>query len=272
MKYPSILVHLEIDDTSPRRATAAWRLAGRFEADLIGFCARETYMPAAMSTEAGFEAEVFAQQLADIESNLEVARVRFEKVTGDSERASWRGIVGDPTRLLTTNARAADLVVTGLNDTLAGSLSSVDIGALVLSAGRPVLLLGDDRTDVEADRILVGWKDTREARRAVTDALPFLTRATDVLVASVEEGDRPEAEDSLADVVRFLLKHGVNARSELLSSSRHAGDALLETAHAMKADLVVAGGFGHSRLREWVFGGVTSTLVANGSVHRLLSN
>ncbi|MBD8892683.1 universal stress protein [Roseibium litorale] len=274
MNYNVLMVHLDIDDPSDQRIQIAWQMAEEFEADLIGFCACNTYMPAPVDGDGGFEAQFLVQQTDDINRHLTMLRDRFEQVTGDSERATWRGLVGDPTGLLTKHARAADLIVSGRleEDLQSNDFRNVDTGSLVLSSGRPVLLAGGDKSSFSADRILIGWKNTREARRAVIDALPLLRRASDVLLASVEASLNDEVKESIADVVRYLMKHGVKVRSEILLSSSHVGDTLLGTAHAMKADLIVAGGFGHSRLREWVFGGATRTLIADGSVHRFLSN
>ena len=121
--------------------------------------------------------------------------------------------------------------------------------------------------------MLVAWKDTREARRAVVDAMPFLVAAREVVVATIEEADQKGARESAADVVRFLMKHGVKARSEVIDVGRaYAPEALVEMARAAKADLIVSGGYGHSRLREWAFGGVTRSLLRETGIHRLMSN
>ena len=124
-----------------------------------------------------------------------------------------------------------------------------------------------------AENVLVAWKDTRECRRAVVDALPFLVAARHVLVATIAEDDRISARDSIADVVRFLMKHGVKARSEVLDADKmDAAEALLTAATETGADLIVAGGYGHSRLREWAFGGVTRGFIEDSSTNRLLAN
>ena len=126
---------------------------------------------------------------------------------------------------------------------------------------------------MKAENVLIGWKDAREARRAVIDAMPFLTAAQQVLVATIEEGDGTIARESAADVVRFLMKHGVKARMEVLDvGGANATEALLELARETGADLMVSGGYGHSRLRQWAFGGVTRTLLQQGSVNRLIAN
>ncbi len=107
----------------------------------------------------------------------------------------------------------------------------------------------------------------------MVDALPFLRSARDVLVAAVEENDRVAQSEGLADVVRFLLKHGVNARSQLLDAgSDDTASILADAARKAGADLIVSGGYGHTRLREWVFGGVTRGLLDDGSVHRLIAS
>ena len=113
----------------------------------------------------------------------------------------------------------------------ADHLRTVDAGGLILSAGRPVLLASSSYAPVKAESVLVAWKDTREARRAVIDAMPFLTAAREVVVATIEEADRREARESAADVVRFLMKHGAKARSEVIDVARgYAPDALVEIA------------------------------------------
>jgi nucleotide-binding universal stress UspA family protein len=201
-------------------------------------------------------------------------KAEFEAFTRNSSKASWRGMVGEPTRLLALNARAADLIITASDDEGARSrLRTIDPGELILSAGRPILFASKDHRPMTAENIFVAWKDTREARRAVIDALPFLIAARHVLVATIAEDERVSACDSVADVVRFLMKHGVKARSEVLDADKmDAAEALLTTATETGADLVVAGGYGHSRLREWAFGGVTRSLLDDSSINRLLAS
>jgi nucleotide-binding universal stress UspA family protein len=183
-------------------------------------------------------------------------------------------MLGNPTQSLAFNARAADLIVTGSDDEGTRSrLRTIDPGELILSAGRPILFASKDHRPMTAENVLVAWKDTRECRRAVVDALPFLVAARHVLVATIAEDDRISARDSIADVVRFLMKHGVKARSEVLDADKmDAAEALLTAATETGADLIVAGGYGHSRLREWAFGGVTRGLIEDSSTNRLLAN
>jgi nucleotide-binding universal stress UspA family protein len=116
----------------------------------------------------------------------------------------------------------------------------------------------------------VGWKDTREARRAVWDALPFLKRASQVVVISVDDGDG--AADP-QDIVGLLQVHDVYAtsvRKDACGSA--ASEALVDAASEQAADLLVAGAYGHGRLREWAFGGVTRDLLAYAPICCLMSH
>lgn len=120
--------------------------------------------------------------------------------------------------------------------------------------------------------MVVAWKDVREARRAVSDAMPFLVHAREVLVATVAEQEPERAMASATDVVRYLINHGAKARAEIVNyRESEAGEALLGITQQIGADLIVSGGYGHGRFREWLLGGVTRTLLREVSLHRLMS-
>lgn len=273
MTFNTILVQLDVDSQVAPRTIYAQALARRFEATLIGFTAADTYVFLPGDDGGVAAAELMRQRRHEIEERLKVLREEFRSVAGDD--ASWREEIGDPTRLLAVHARAADLIVTGspARGTADDHHRVVDIGALILSAGRPVLLAEDNLTPPTAQKVVIAWKDTREARRAVADAMPFLTEAREVLVATIEEQDRMRARESTGEVVRFLMRHGVKARSEVFAAgSAEGGQVVMGVARQMGADLVVAGGYGHSRIREWAFGGMTRSLLKQGAINRLLSN
>lgn len=273
MIFNTIMVQLDVDSPAAPRATYALELARRFKASLIGFAAADSYVSVPGDDGGMAAAEIMRQRRIEIEDRLKILKEEFLGVVGDD--ASWREEIGDPTRLLAMHARAADLVVTGVpaKGVPSDRHRVVDVGTLVLSAGRPVLIANDNLAPLNPDNVLVAWKDTREARRAVTDAMPFLTGAKHVLVATIEEYDQRNARESISDVLRFLMRHGVKARSEVLDVGKEdACEAVCELARAMGAELVVAGGYGHSRIREWAFGGMTRSLLRHGAINRLLSN
>ncbi|MCH4559142.1 universal stress protein [Mesorhizobium jarvisii] len=273
MIFNTIMVQLDVDSPAAPRTMYALELARRFEATLIGFAAADEYVFVPGDDGGMAAAEIMRQRRAEINDRLKMLREEFLGIVGDG--ASWCEEIGDPTSLLAIHARAADLVVTGAPTKQAAGDHHrvVDIGTLVLSAGRPVLVAAEKLVPPNPKKVLLAWKDTREARRAVTDAMPFLTDADDVLVATIEEENQRDARKSIGDVVRFLMRHGVKARSEVLAVG-HAdgGEALTEQSVRMGAELVVAGGYGHSRIREWAFGGMTRSLLKQGAVNRLFSN
>ena len=150
----------------------------------------------------------------------------------------------------------------------------VDPGVILLRTGRPVLVVPDVVAPLHLRRVVVACKDTRECRRAVRDALPFLRQAKEVLVVEIgEDGSKSQEKKGVADVARYLVRHGVIVADEIWKRARGpAATELMELARAEKADLIVAGGYGHSRLGESIFGGVTHHLLASSPVCCLLSH
>ncbi|MBE0691709.1 MAG: universal stress protein [Aquamicrobium sp.] len=273
MLFRTIMVQLDLDAPVAPRLEFARDIAGRFEADLVALVVAEARMPIPSDESGLAAAEAYQESVRAIEDRLKAMKEEFLGIAGNDERASWRAETGDPTHVVALHARAADLVVTGSPDDTADLARTIDPGTLILAAGRPVLFAAEGLQPLQGKRVLVAWKDTREARRAVADAMPFLIRAKEVVVAACAEGDSFKARDGGADVVRFLMKHGATARSEVLvGPSPDVAGALAAKAHDVGADLIVAGGYGHSRLREWAFGGVTRSLLSDGTLHRFLSN
>jgi len=121
---------------------------------------------------------------------------------------------------------------------------------------------------------MVAWKDTREARRAVADALPLLQRAQTVIIAAAAKGaDDAAADPSLGPISDYLGRHGVAAVVEgVVDDGEHVGRRLVRAAQGLGAQLVVAGAYGHSRAREWAFGGVTEHLIQHSPLASLMSH
>ena len=275
MPYRTIMIQLDVDYRAARRLQFACELAVRFDAALIGFAAAEPRLIEAGDVDGAASDDTMARQIEEIEALLEEREKEFRNMTAGIARASWRGEIGHPTRLLALHARAADLIVTGAGtpDLMGNSRRMIKHGALILAAGRPVLLASGSMRTVKAERVIVAWKDTREARRAVRDAMPFLVGAQDVLVTTIDEDDSLSGNESVADVARYLIRHGVKARSQAIGVG-HADPAfaLSEIAREIGADLIVSGGYGHSRLQELLFGGVTRSLLREPSLNRLISS
>ncbi|MDX8519875.1 universal stress protein [Mesorhizobium dulcispinae] len=250
MIYTTILVQLDIDAPATPRLIFAQEIARRFEADLIAVTAGEPSMLVSPSESSPATAEVLRRRTLELEDRIKKLKEEFLAVVGNNERASWRAEVDDPTRAVALHARAADLVITGAPAAAAAGdfQRTIDPAALILSAGRPVLFAADDLSALKGEKVMLAWKDCREARRAVVDAMPFLRNAKEVTVLSAAERGTLAVRDGAADVVRFLMKHGVKARSQVMESDElSAGDSITVAADHIGADLIVAGGYGHSR-------------------------
>lgn len=273
MSIRTILVQLDLEGPAEPRLRLALQLAGRFDAKVTAFAAAEADLIAPFGDNGTGAAEAMRLQVDEIERRLGQIEAEVLTLAGDGE-ASWIGLVDDPSGSLVRHARAADLVVVGPCDRRPSrSRGVVDPGAVILSAGRPVLAPAQSLAAVRAESVVVAWKDAREARRAVADAMPFLVSARQVAVVTVEEDDVGDARRSVADVVAFLERHGVRAEPVVIHDGKATViEAIEKVAAEIGADLVVAGGYGHSRLREWAFGGTTRSLLGKGGLHRLLSS
>ncbi|MER8826381.1 universal stress protein [Mesorhizobium sp. M0938] len=270
MAFKTIMVQLDVDSIAAPRISMAWDLAQRHDADLIGFCAAEPHFVIPTGTDD--QAAIWSQ-MEEIEGHLDCLREQFLSTVNGSNRAAWRGEIGNPTGQLALNARAADLIITGSPsiDLVVDHHRTLDTASLILAAGRPILVASGTCAPIKAETILIAWNDTREARRAVVDARPFLIAARDVVIATMDNGDTTA--ENVADVELFLTRHGVKARSEVLNA-RHSEPAelLLRIGQEIEADLVVLGGYGHSRVWEMTFGGVTRSVLRSGWLHRFISN
>ena len=183
--------------------------------------------------------------------------------------AAWRREVGAEPDWLLAYGRAADLIVLGRPDE-AEAAGSGSIEAALIDGGRPLLLAPAAPLVALPDKVAIAWKETPEAARAATAALPFLARAREILVLSVEEdGAAAEPADRLA---RALAWRGSAVSLRRLAPGREgAGEMLLAEAKKEGA-LLVMGGYGHSRLREWVFGGVTRRVLQGAEVPVLIAH
>jgi nucleotide-binding universal stress UspA family protein len=142
-----------------------------------------------------------------------------------------------------------------------------------MQVGRPVLIVPAPIDKLKLERVVIGWKDTRETRRAVFDALPLLKKVAHVTVVEITaEQDLVAARIRLEDVVDWLKRHGIGAKSLVSLSSGDDTTQLNAVAREQGADVIVAGAYGHSRLREWMFGGVTHDLLLRAARCALLSH
>lgn len=273
MSFAALMVHVEVELYPRRRVELAVDLAERFRAALIGV-AGWAPRPAFAAEGVVIDGALPERELADMRARLGEAEAAFRLSTKALRNAEWRGALEFPIEIVLREARAADLLVIGREHRSRDWYRTLDLGGALLRAGRPVMAVPPDVDRLSARHIVVAWKDTRECRRALVDALPFLTAAEQVLLLEVcERGSEAQAEKCLEDVTAFLVRHrvAVGAKAYLHAKGSIAAQ-ILGFARDEKADLVVAGGYGHSRLGEWIFGGVTRELLETSPICCLLSH
>ena len=274
MTYKSILVGIDIDAPGNSIIALATELAKRFDARLIGASAADVAPPIVTPDGIVLGAEIMQSQRDDIESRLNGLRRKFETLAGATVDIEWRGSDRRVRRGCCWKRHAPPISWSPHRPKAhraAILYRSIDLGSLALNAGRPLLVAASGAEHLPASRVLVAWKDTREARRAVADAVPLMAGAREVVVATVDREADILVREGIADVVAFLARHGITARSEVIAGKDDA-KGLAELARSMSADLVVSGAYGHSRLREWVFGGVTRSLLDEGRLNRFMSS
>ena len=278
-RYAAVMVHVCGESpASDGRVALAVDLARRFGATLIGV-AGEALQPPPVDPFGGgvMVGEIIDAEEERVQSDLQAARNRFETLLRTAGLdTEWRSSIAPPTQIIAREARSADLVVIGREPVRSGleAQQCPDPGDLLMHAGRPLLVVPPGASRLLAERIVLAWKDTREARRALWDALPLLTRAAAVHVVEVAaESELQAAAARVAEVVGHLKRHGVAAAGEAhVRREATVADELILVAEQNAADLIVAGGYGHARLREWVFGGVTADLLRHSPKCCLLSH
>lgn len=261
MSYKSILVHVEANAASDSRIRAACDLARRFDGALIGVGA-ETFEQPFYAAQGPVSGQVI-QDLSDhTEARLQEAAARFKRLAQPvPQGTAWFSAMDYPNRVIALHARAADLIVLSRPEEGASHRTVAAPADVIMEAGTPVLLTPSGEATLSGRHVVMGWKNTRECRRAVWDALPFLTRAERVFLVRINRGAE-QVDTGLNEVAERLKRHDVTVETETITraESTPAGD-LQKAADRHGADLIVAGAYGHSRVREWVLGGVTHDLI-----------
>jgi nucleotide-binding universal stress UspA family protein len=277
MTYATIMVSLASDQSNERCLAIAGEMVERFDARAIGVAAAE-FSPPLYFTSGEQADKLIEQGRKAIKARLSELESEFRKVMNRStQQVEWRSNMEIPIRFAAREARAADIVVIGQSRgrVLTDPFARVNPSDLVMQAGRPLLVVPEEAGWLDLRSVLVAWKDTPEARRAIVDSLPLLRKAKDITIAEVVEdgGSREAALSRTNDVVTWLSHHDIaaNALVPEESSTRDAAAALDKMASSVGASVVVAGAYGHSRLREWVLGGVTQHLASESTRCVLLS-
>jgi len=274
--YSILMAHLELGRSNAGLLRVTADLAQRFNAGVIGIAMCQPMQ--IIYSEGYVPGDLIAQDREQRANELAAAEAEFRDALPAGVRSlEWRSTVtSDPLAdYLARQARAADLVITGVehNASLFDHSRHVNIGDVVMHTGRPVLVVPTTASGLNFDSVLVGWKDTRETRRAITDALPFLRKAARVAVVEiVEDTDLAAARARLGDIIVWLSRHGVAAEPVARPATGADAHQLHALAVEYRAGVIVAGAYGHSRVREWVLGGVTRDLLLRAGQCALVSH
>jgi len=272
--YKDILVHLDNSSSCEKNLESTVKLAETFDSHVTGLFVIETIqIPAYVEVAMG--AELLEQNRRECLLQAKVIVDKFQKLMDRHQIKNEARIVdGHLISRLIEQAHYSDLVVVGQenpNDLNDISLSAIN--QLVMSCGRPVLVvpyIGSGQTI--GNRVLLAWNESREAVRALHDAMPILKSAQEVIVMNVNSKKTNERRLS-SDIGVHLARHDINVKiSNTISSDLSVGDTLLSRAVDLNVDCIVMGAYGHSRMREVVLGGATRHLLQHMTVPTLFSH
>jgi nucleotide-binding universal stress UspA family protein len=274
-----IAVHIEKSASCEARLSTAGLIAARFQAALVGIYPQ--YLP----SEYRYDENVLPGGLREmLQQRAEEDRKRCEQMyrdrtAGASIAAEWRQPEGSPDEVLPLHARCADLLIIGQAGGRAADsdLAPFQAESIIMSAGRPVLMIPySGQFPVVGERVLVCWDHGREAARALADAAPFLERAQEITVLTLDpDSDRMRGRRTVAnDLQAYFQAHGYTEPRMVSAETADVGigNAILNTASDYGSDLVVMGLYGHSRARELVLGGASREMLKTQVVPVLFSH
>jgi len=280
MAIKNLLVVVDHSEQSAARVDAAILLAVTHDAHLTGlFVAAPPVLPSYVAGELG--EGVIAIQRRKAQEHADEAAAIFRRavdLAGIGAKAEWRALRGNPTEVTGIVTRYADLVIVGQvdPDRRQGESMPVHPEDVLFDCGRPVLVIPyAGKVTSIGQQVVIGWNASREAARAVNDAMPLLEAAKKVSVLAVNPkpgfdglGDEPGA-----DIALHLARHGVTVTADHFSARGiDPGDMILNYATDVSVDLLVMGAYSRSRLRELVLGGVTRHIMQHMTIPVLFSH
>jgi nucleotide-binding universal stress UspA family protein len=279
MKICEILVHLDNAPRAEARLAIAASLARQHAAHLTALQVIDVAVPVMAMGDGGGGGAVIAELMEQMRQSALAAgqklKTAFEAALArEGIMGEWRQVEGTTAEILALHGRYADLVVLGQDDPESDNAGILE--TVLFDSGGPVLAIPfAGKFTTIGKRVLVGWNASREASRAVHDALPLLAKAesTTVFLANPKRGLGAHGDEPGADIARHLARHGLKV-DVAKAAADDVSDSTLLLNHAsdMGADLLVMGAYGHSRLREFILGGVTRSLLREMTVPVLLSH
>lgn len=276
MGFKTILVHVDTGRSASARLKFSAELAARFAAHVTALYVRRPFQAPAFTDAGPAMDSLYRTYENAAKADEATATAAFRELIGGTGLSSdWRVTDGLAEEAVAAHARHADLVIVGQAEPDAPATTTpADLAETVAISGeRPVLIVPHiGVTKPPGKTVLLCWNGTREAARAATGALPILKQADKVIILLIDPKSDGDEQPGL-DVTRWLVRHGVKAvvqRDTAAESS--VGGVILSRAADQDADLIVMGLYGHSRMREWVLGGASRTLLASMTVPLLVAH
>jgi nucleotide-binding universal stress UspA family protein len=271
MTFKDILVHQADDSRADERLKFAVSLTAGFEARLTGiYFHGSAAIPDFVVTQV--PKRFLEERYKEVQAQTEQHRKDFEAAANSAGILfEFRSTDRDPLNVITLAARFTDVVVTSQPDPDNPALPDRIVESLLFSAGCPMLMVPFiGQYSALAKRIMLAWSGTRESARAAHDALPLLKRADEVIVFSVDTGGD---DFGAAAFAAHLARHGVKATPRhTVAKGISVGEAILSAVTDEGAELLVMGAYGHSRMRELVFGGATREIIGAMTCPTLFSH
>ena len=279
MSFKTILVHIDASAPCQRRLEAAIRSRDRVSRTAGRHLSRAA-QDLTPSVAVLLPADVLDQRARENADAQHEAEQFFRRATAAAHvtTTEWRAPAGAPEDAAVAHGRCVDLFVMGQSepDDPARLFNQELVTTTIVSIGRPAMIIPytGARSSL-GENVLVAWDGGREASRAIADALPLLERAKQVMVVAVDSGSNAHAVDTQATarLTAYLHANGVAASiSHDDATEISIGERLLSRAADLGSDLIVMGGYGHARLREFVLGGATRTMLESMTVPVLMSH
>lgn len=276
MSYRTILVHADTSPHATQRIAIAAQIAVAFGAHLTGAAMTGISKYVYQEGSVDLARTVIAPRVDELFAKAEQALVAFESIAAAAGvlRIERRLIDDEPQGALAVQARYADLVVVSKTDRseAAGRLYPELPEYVMLNGARPLLIVPYAGQFNDLGRnVLLAWDESIEAAHAVASALPFLERADKVTIA-LFNNDETEQREAGADLALYLARHHISVEVRRQQTGIDVGNAILSLAADLDCDLLVMGGFGHSRFREVLLGGVTDTILRSMTVPVLMAH
>jgi len=283
MAYKTLMVHLKPGADNDGVLRIAGDLAERFDATVIGVAVCQPIPEIYPAMQAAYGNGIACEDITETDRKLTQNRfAQLEEhfrsaMAGHAAAVEWRSTITKNSRsqYIARQLRAADLLITSpvFDNRATDETQKLSIGDIVLRAGRPVLLIPPGTDHLDLDSVVVGWKTTREACRAVSDALPLLALAKKVTVVQIAPAaELSDEKRRVADVLAWLKRHGIAADARVETQKGVDAFQLDTVTKECGAGLFVAGAYGHTRLREWVIGSVTIDLLLHPKRPTLVSH